>query len=406
MLLAGLAVVATSRTDAQGNAPACLGDTLSIRADSGITSRLRDVAAGVTYQCIVDRRGPWALHVVRVALDAPVSLDAMRATDAFLGRERVDAMASRWRARGQVPLIGINADFFNLRTGEVTSTHIEGGEWVKGITRPDTVGPPIDNARSQVATFADGSVRFGRFELHGEVHTGAVRLPLEGLNAYPPRSLRGAALFTPRYGPELGVDSLAREARSRVILHRLAKRAGEERFRVRALAADGQSTTIPADGAVLVLAASAIPPRTGSLMTVRYTLGGDLRPVRAAVGGWGRLLLDGRDVAAELDRVEGTNPDFSAARHPRSAVGSSADGRTLLLVVVDGRRPWSVGMSLVELARAMRELGAWNAINLDGGGSSTLWVDGHVVNAPSDAAGPRAVGNALWVLRTPRKSTP
>ncbi|MBL8981048.1 MAG: hypothetical protein JNL26_02635, partial [Gemmatimonadetes bacterium] len=199
-LLASLSVVASGRIAAQGET-SCPGDTLSIRADSGITSRLRHVATGVTYQCIVDRRGPWALHVVRVDLDAPVSLDAMRATGAFLGRERVDAMAARWRERGQSPLIGINADFFNLRTGEVTSTHIEGGEWVKGITRPDSVSPPIDDARSQVAALADGSVRFGRFELHGEVHAGTVRLPLEGLNAYPPRALRGAALFTSRYGP-------------------------------------------------------------------------------------------------------------------------------------------------------------------------------------------------------------
>jgi exopolysaccharide biosynthesis protein len=68
------------------------------------------------------------------------------------------------------------------------------------------------------------------------------------------------------------------------------------------------------------------------------------------------------------------------------------------MFVVDGRRPWSVGMSLAELGDALLSLGAWDAMNLDGGGSSALWIRGAVVNYPSDATGERTVGNALFVL--------
>src|SRR5919109_521873 len=70
-------------------------------------------------------------------------------------------------------------------------------------------------------------------------------------------------------------------------------------------------------------------------------------------------------------------------RHPRTAIGVDDAGR-VLLVVVDGRRRTSVGMDLVQLANLMRRLGAVSALNLDGGGSSTMVVRGKVKNRPSD----------------------
>jgi exopolysaccharide biosynthesis protein len=60
-------------------------------------------------------------------------------------------------------------------------------------------------------------------------------------------------------------------------------------------------------------------------------------------------------------------------------------------------------MTIVELADIMLEFGAWDALNFDGGGSTTMVVDGRVVNSPADAAGERAVGNALLVTRKIRE---
>jgi len=66
---------------------------------------------------------------------------------------------------------------------------------------------------------------------------------------------------------------------------------------------------------------------------------------------------------------------------------------------VDGRQPErSVGMTIAELAALLAELGAVEAINMDGGGSTTMVVRDKVVNSPSDPAGERAVGDALLVL--------
>jgi exopolysaccharide biosynthesis protein len=86
-------------------------------------------------------------------------------------------------------------------------------------------------------------------------------------------------------------------------------------------------------------------------------------------------------------------------RHPRTAVGWN--DRYYYLVAVDGRRKlFSVGMTLTELARYMISIGCEEAMNLDGGGSSTVWLFDGVVNSPSDEE-ERQVANALVVVRKP-----
>ncbi|MYV54056.1 phosphodiester glycosidase family protein [Streptomyces sp. SID3212] len=89
---------------------------------------------------------------------------------------------------------------------------------------------------------------------------------------------------------------------------------------------------------------------------------------------------------------------WSNVRQPRTLAGVDAHGR-LLLVTVDGRRPGvSEGFTLAEAAEFMRSLGAEQALNLDGGGSSAMVVGGKVVNITSDATGERAVGDTIQVV--------
>jgi exopolysaccharide biosynthesis protein len=115
------------------------------------------------------------------------------------------------------------------------------------------------------------------------------------------------------------------------------------------------------------------------------------------LGGWPRVVVDGRNVAASADSVEGTFPRFSAERHPRSAIGFSRDSTVLYLVAVDGRQETSDGMSLVELGDFLVSIGVYQGLNFDGGGSTALVLNGELANHPSDAAGERAVGNAILV---------
>ncbi len=88
---------------------------------------------------------------------------------------------------------------------------------------------------------------------------------------------------------------------------------------------------------------------------------------------------------------------FSAERHARTMVGIDRHGR-VLLVTADGIPGISEGFTLTEGVKLMRMLGAVNAMNLDGGGSTTFVVRGKTVNQPSDSTGVRAVGDTIEVL--------
>lgn len=122
------------------------------------------------------------------------------------------------------------------------------------------------------------------------------------------------------------------------------------------------------------------------------------------VGGFPLLLEDGR-VVGDLEVSE--RPAFASARHPRTGVGYDVDGERLWLVVVDGRQAdHSAGMSLPEFAQLFGALGVEDALNLDGGGSSTMWVRGQVVNRPSDPSGERPVANSLWLTDLPGRCVP
>lgn len=114
---------------------------------------------------------------------------------------------------------------------------------------------------------------------------------------------------------------------------------------------------------------------------------------------WAREGVSGRPTIVQNGAVPSSfNRGDCSARHPRTAIGLSADQRTLIMAVVDGRSSISVGMTCAELGNLMKELGAHTAMNLDGGGSSTLWTrSGGVINRPSDG-NPRTVSNHLALI--------
>jgi len=111
-----------------------------------------------------------------------------------------------------------------------------------------------------------------------------------------------------------------------------------------------------------------------------------------AVSGWPAIVADCAPVAA----LPGSD-FFTRAPHPRTAVGLSQDGRRLILLVADGRRDGVPGLTLPELAELMAWYGACTAVNLDGGGSSALWLGDRIINRPSDGV-ERRVANHLGVV--------
>lgn len=166
------------------------------------------------------------------------------------------------------------------------------------------------------------------------------------------------------------------------------------------LVASGRMLTPPIAQSVLAFDSSGAPH-----INIFTRAGTTLRPFypREAVGGRPRIV---RDSAMLGDVDTFGQASFSTGRNPRTAAGIARNGRRLVLVVVDGRqKPFSDGMSLRELAALMLALGAHDAINLDGGGSSTLvYADPdaagalHIANRPSDNGVERAVGDALAIV--------
>lgn len=166
------------------------------------------------------------------------------------------------------------------------------------------------------------------------------------------------------------------------------------------LIVNGHELTPPSGNPVLALDSAGI-----ARITTFAVSGQTLAPFypRDAVGGRPMLVRDGT-IMPHLDSAGGVA--FGKARHPRTAAGVARDGRRLILAVVDGRQsPYSDGMSLNELATLMLALGARDAVNLDGGGSSTLlYADRasagalRIANRPSDKEGERAVGDALALV--------
>lgn len=119
---------------------------------------------------------------------------------------------------------------------------------------------------------------------------------------------------------------------------------------------------------------------------------------------WDNVLLSGPLLLLDGDFATLDNSKFSENKHPRTAV--ALRGNTLILITIDGRNALSHGVSLPELSKFLRWYGCKEAMNLDGGGSTTMYVKGQtddgVVNYPSDNKkfdhkGQRAVANVIYI---------
>jgi exopolysaccharide biosynthesis protein len=135
--------------------------------------------------------------------------------------------------------------------------------------------------------------------------------------------------------------------------------------------------------------------KPGSVLQLSTACAPRLTGVQAALSGGPALVLEGRRQKVRASIDDAYELSSMLERHPRTAFGWNE--RCFFLVVVDGRqRDLSLGMTLDELSAYMLKLGCNVALNLDGGGSSTLWFDGEVRNEPCDGY-ERAVANGLLV---------
>jgi hypothetical protein len=386
-----------------------VGAAATAYGQAGDTIVSRELSPGVSYRQFVDTRGPLVMYLVRVDLRRnDLELRAAHANDQLKGRETTTSMVRRAAVGGATVLAAVNADFFDLKTGENENEQVIGGEWWKGLKVTDSPYDTYDNVHTQFALDAARHPFMDRFILDAKAWVsgrGAVT-PIINVNHDPSGNPEGTALFTSRYGATAPLDTTRQTAEAPLIS---VGRRGDTLLFVRRGAVSAKSgSPIPANGAVLSAYGAG-----GRLQEVQAMRDGDTISVLLAtlprlargaapaliIGGWPRILRDGVSVAADAATVEGTISRNAEMKHPRTALGFSRDSTTLFILAVDGRSKQSVGVTLSELASLMRRLGAWQAMNFDGGGSTTMVIDGAVVNVPSDSAGERAVGNALLLLK-------
>ena len=157
------------------------------------------------------------------------------------------------------------------------------------------------------------------------------------------------------------------------------------------------STAIPENGYVISGPKAKLEPFfNAKKITLDIEMIPEWKNIDHIISGGPYLVKDGSvyiDVSAQkLSAITGKNP--------RTAIGYTAYNE-FIMVTVDGREQSSVGMTLGELARMMKEFGCINAMNLDGGGSSVMYVNGRIVNSPAQKGG-IPISNALTITERTR----
>jgi hypothetical protein len=359
-------------------------DWVVIRVETRRSEKRETVAPGIAYverQWTRDGDGPFTMQVLEVdPTDAAVNLLPVRAKDHAAGKETVSSMAHRYGATA-----AINGGYFAVGgayAGASAGVYLWNGQVLSGgAGRTALLFCEETNDRERLV--------FSRVDFQGSA-SGAdgARTPILGVNreraatddlvayrsSFGPRTLTGSG----------GVEAVL-DAKGLVL--RLEDEAG--------------GASIPEAGTVLSgtgtgadwLRQNAKPGARLELdLTLRTASEAGCRPTDIT-GGGPRLVEEGRMSA----NWEGFG--HAHARNPRTAVAVTSRG-TLLFVTLDGRQPGSAGMRLDEFARELVALGAVDAMNLDGGGSTTMVAGGAVRNSPSDGA-ERPVSDAVLVYSIP-----
>ncbi|MGW1793698.1 phosphodiester glycosidase family protein [Streptomyces tubercidicus] len=362
------------------------------------------VAPGVTYGefRMTLPRGTAHGHLLTIDLADPrVSVDLLY-PGAVGARSPVSQLAAERRAVGAV-----NGDFFNITetqhpgvqpTGASVGPAVASGRQLKGAV-PDgqrfgPVMPPGATTEDVIGVGYDRRARLDRLTLRGAVLTGEGALPLRGLNQYA-LPVGGIGAYTAQWGPASRMRATCGTDTDRAAP--CSTETAEVTVRHGRVTAVGE---VPGAGGVPVGSVVLVGREDGArqLRTLRigepvevssYLVGRRPGRLRCAVGGF-PIVRDGAPLAG-LDTV---------AVAVRTSAGIGAGGRVLYLMALDGA-PGQTGLTVRELAYLMAELGVRDAMDLDGGGSSTL-VTGDaygatVRNHPSGGA-ERPVPNALGVF--------
>ena len=339
---------------------------------------------------------PLKVSVVEMDLTNPyIVMETCLGGEKSVACETPVSMASRNNRPGHEVVGAVNGDFF------MTSPTNEVGLPLSGQVRNDELVLSSHN-RACLVLDNDNRPYIDRLTFTGTVTSGETSFALNLVNrmryAYENIAANQSFLFTRSYGPVTYDGSSS----GKMVLLRPAgdpfrwNANGVEQCIIEDIFDAKGSTTIPDGKAILWLKGTYAnyveSLNVGDELSVsfRLTLNNESQDINIhqLIGGSNHIIMQ-----------NGQFMEDWAERHPRTAIGFNADSTRLYFVVVDGRHLTSTGVTLREMKGIFDALGAVNAVNLDGGGSSCILVNDEVLNHPSD--GPvRAVGNGCLFVST------
>ncbi len=257
-----------------------------------------------------------------------------------------------------------------------------------GVTKIDGAIIGVDDFyRSAIGIYENGATIFGRVRYSGEIDFYGDKFPIYGVNCE--RGENTLILYNEYFGATTGTNNFGVE----IVV---------EDGIITNIFHDKGNNAIPAGGYVISAHGKAAEffktARVNDELIINQEIlsdGGNFNEIPNVIGAGPRLVMDGKIfVTADEEKFPA---DIRVGRAPRSAVGVTSYG-DYIFAVVDGRQAHSKGCTLQEWAEILlKEFGAFNAINLDGGGSTELIVKDKLVNKPSDGR-ERMIGNALAIL--------
>jgi hypothetical protein len=356
-----------------------------------------DPLPGISYTNTRLTVGPWSIHLVRLERGNPrYQIQSIHAGGRAVGLETLSDQVGHINSAAGTALAAINGDYYereNDYAGAPRGLQVVDGEllsapsgeacfWINALGEPH-----LQKVQSLFhVTWPDGTTN--GFGLNG-------RRPAGGLE-----------LYTTEIGP-----STHTEGGSELVLTRawagpwLPLRVGQSySTRVQEIRQTGNTpltsnmVILSVDPAISREVLAKIKP--GDLLRISTDTQPALHGVRMAMSGGPILLRDGRREKISAEPGQSYEISSMAERHPRAAVAWNQ--KYFFFVEVDGRQKGlSVGMTLDELEQWLSTLGCDQAMNLDGGGSATLWYDGEVRNSPADRV-EREIANGLVIIQKKR----
>lgn len=349
------------------------------------TVQHQQVGPGMFYTKYVVQSILWSIDVLEADMtNEYFAVETVKAFELLAGgREKTSSMSVRKNLSGHWVVGGVNGDFFNLTTGMPNNIQVENGEVLRN-ERADwpTIGFNLNNGVSISNTY-----------LTGALVLKDTAIVLNGINV--PRSDNQLNFYNHFFGTSTGTTESGFEAVVRPVNGWFAN---DTIYCVVDSINAEEKNTILTNGSMIISASREIANYLYANLFVSDTvkiilnISPSVSKLKEMMGGHPIIIQDG--YSASMD----PNDSFVYTRHPRTAVGINNDTTKLFLVTVDGRQLSSLGMNLFELADLMLQLGVYQGINLDGGGSTTMVIRNEVMNSPSDVSGERPVSNALLVI--------